>query len=103
MPIAATISKGIYKPHLEVQGRCSLKGEIKVSGAKNSALVLMAAALLSKDEVTLNNVPQLTDIEGMAEILLTMGVQISRQLNIIQMEAKNLPHVDLPYELVHGL
>ena len=62
MQNAATISQRISKPHLEIQGNYALSGELKVSGAKNSALVLMAASLLTEDELLLKNVPQLTDI-----------------------------------------
>jgi len=103
MPIVATISNKISKPHLEVQGNCALSGELKVSGAKNSALVLMAASLLTKGDLYLNNVPQLTDIEGMGEILLTMGVQLKRREDVLHLRAAELHHVGLPYELVHGL
>ncbi len=103
MPIAATISGKTFTPHLEVQGNCSLSGELKVSGAKNSALVLMAASLLTEDELILENVPNLTDIEGMREILSTLGVKIKHEKNRIQIQAIGLHHVALPYELVHVL
>ena len=103
MPIAATISKEIFKPHLEVSGDCSLSGELKVSGAKNSALVLLAASLLTEDQVSIKNVPKLTDIEGMTKILSTMGVQINLQESAVLLNPSCLRHVELPYELVHGL
>ena len=103
MPFAATISKKTFQPHLEVHGNSSLSGELKVSGAKNSALVLMAASLLTEGKLLLDNVPQLTDIEGMREILLTLGVQIKNDKNRIEIQAVGLHHVALPYELVHGL
>ena len=103
MPVAASISKKLSKPHLEVQGNCDLSGELKVSGAKNSALVLMAAALLTQDELLLKNVPELTDIEGMSEILLAMGVKLKRNNDELHIHAEDLRHVELPYELVHGL
>ncbi len=103
MPIAATISKEIYKPHLEVKGGYSLSGELKVSGAKNSALVLMAASLLTEESMRINNVPLLTDIEGMAEILVTMGVKVKRSPSCIEIKAEGLHHAELPYELMAGL
>ncbi len=103
MPNAATISKRISKPHLEVQGNYALSGELKVSGAKNSALVLMAASLLTEEKLLLENVPQLTDIEGMSEILLTMGVNLRQEKDELHIQAADLHHVELPYELVHGL
>ncbi len=103
MAIAATISKRASKPHLEIEGGFALSGEILISGAKNSALVLLAASLLTKEELHLTNVPQLTDIEGMLEILLTMGVELNRTKNELHVKASELHHVELPYELVHGL
>ena len=74
MSITATISSKVSKPHLEIEGGHALSGEIKVSGAKNSALVLLAASLLTEEQIHLENVPKLTDIEGMENILLTLGV-----------------------------
>ena len=48
--------------YLEIEGGELLKGNIKISGAKNSALVLMAASILSKGEINLFNVPQISDV-----------------------------------------
>ncbi len=98
----ATSSQEIFRPHLEVKGQCLLNGELKVSGAKNSALVLMAASLLTKEVLVINNVPSLTDIDGMSKILLTMGVDINRSSDVVHIQAESLRHVELPYELVHG-
>lgn len=103
MPVAASISSRIIKPHLEVRGNSALSGNLHVGGAKNSALVLMAAALLTEEEIQLTNVPQLTDIEGMSEILSTLGVRLKRKANDFQLQAAGLHHVELPYQLVHGL
>ncbi len=103
MPIAASISKRISKPHLEITGNYGLSGEIKVSGAKNSALVLMAASLLTADQIRLSNVPHLTDIEGMSQILLSLGVKINNESSGLCLQANDLHHLELSYELVHGL
>ncbi len=103
MSILARASKDIAKSHLVIRGKCSLSGELKVSGAKNSALVLMTAALLTEESIRIKNVPELTDIEGIVDILLTMGVTINRHSNEIQITADDLHHVELPYELVNGL
>ena len=80
-----------------------MSGEIKVSGAKNSALVLMAASLLTEEKVTISNVPNLSDISGMEEILLTLGVDVERRHDQLKVKGANLRHVALPYNLVHGL
>ena len=103
MPIDAKIFQGVIKPYLEVSGNSCLSGQINISGAKNSALVLMAASLLTKEVVRLKNVPKLTDIEGMSSILLQMGVAINEVNNELIIDPSSLHHEELPYELVHGL
>ena len=103
MPVAAKNSSRIFKPHLEIIGNCSLKGQLVVSGAKNSALVLLAASLLTEEELRIKNVPDLTDIDGMKEILLKLGVLINPSKTEVSLQAKDLRLEELPYELVHGL
>ena len=103
MGVVAHISKSVKTPLLEVKGRNSLSGCIEISGAKNSALVLMAASLLTEEKVQINNVPHLTDIEVMTHILLRMGVQTKRQANSLFIDPKNLHDGVLPEKLVHSL
>ena len=103
MTAAAPASQDILKPHLEIQGGNRLQGELRVSGAKNSALVLMTAALLTEDTLTLSNVPPLTDIDGMESILVSMGVKVQRSSETIQLQASDLTSAEPPYELVNGL
>lgn len=62
---------------IEVIGNGPLKGKIKISGAKNSALKLMAASILTDDTLHLTNMPYLADITSMAKLLFDMGVKIS--------------------------
>ena len=57
-------------------GGVPLRGEVKVSGSKNSALPLFAASLLTDEETTLENVPDLSDINFMAEILTELGADV---------------------------
>ncbi len=103
MKVAALASQDILKPHLEIDGGNSLQGELRVSGAKNSALVLMTASLLTKDSLTLRNVPPLTDIGGMAEILSSLGVKVNRKGEVVHLLADDVSGVAPPYELVNGL
>ena len=103
MPAAVSISQEILKPHLEIQGGHTLSRELKVSGAKNSALVLMTSALLSEGPLELHNVPQLTDIQGMADILASLGVRIKRSQETVWLQADDLHHAAPPYDLVNGL
>ena len=79
MSSVATIKRNVIPPHLEVKGGYTLSGILKVSGAKNSSLVLMAAALLTKERLLIKNVPQLTDINVMAEILSNLGAKLTKK------------------------
>ncbi len=90
-------------PQLEITGGRRLSGEVRVSGAKNSALVLMAACLLSRDTLRLTNVPPLTDIAGMGEILTALGVRVRRGLDWVELDASHLSQSTPPYELVNSL
>mgnify|MGYP003843415571 CR=1 FL=1 len=58
-------TRSLQTPQLEIRGGRRLSGELHVSGAKNSALVLMAACLLTRETIRLRNVPPLTDIAAM--------------------------------------
>ena len=69
MSSVATRKNNVLPLHLEVQGETELSGFLKVSGAKNSSLALMAAALLTREKLFLENVPNLTDIDVMSNIL----------------------------------
>ena len=59
-----------------IRGGNPLVGTIHVSGAKNSALPCMAAAILTEDEVTLENIPQVRDIETERHLLASMGAEV---------------------------
>ncbi|MCP9841057.1 UDP-N-acetylglucosamine 1-carboxyvinyltransferase [Synechococcus sp. J7-Johnson] len=93
----------IVAPQLEITGGRRLSGEVRVSGAKNSALVLMAACLLSRDTLRLTNVPPLTDIAGMGEILTALGVRVRRGPDWVELDASHLSQSTPPYELVNSL
>ena len=103
MTVAAASSQEILKPHLSINGSSRLNGVLKVSGAKNSALVLMTASLLTEDTVELTNVPNLTDIAGMQSILESLGMDVHRQADRISLKAAKLSSSTPPYELVNSL
>ena len=88
---------------LKIWGRQLLQGHVPISGAKNSALVLMAGALLCSEDCRLRNVPSLADVNSMSEILMTLGVKIDRQGDIIDIKAGELSESQAPYELVSQL
>lgn len=62
---------------LYVKGQASLRGEVVISGAKNAALPIMAASLLTDQKIILRNVPQITDVKHMAELVSSLGVTVS--------------------------
>ncbi|WP_462317765.1 UDP-N-acetylglucosamine 1-carboxyvinyltransferase [Marinilabilia sp.] len=63
----------------EVQGGHPLKGEITPQGAKNEALQVICATLLSKDEITIDNLPDILDVNNLIDLLKDLGVQVNRQ------------------------
>jgi len=89
--------------NLKIIGQGKLNGIVEISGAKNSALVLLAASLLTNERIVLQNVPRLTDIEKMANILRNLGVKIVEKNNKLEIDSQNISIKELPYELVKGL
>ena len=89
--------------NLKITGKSSLLGEITISGAKNSSLVLLAASLLTKEKVCIDNIPELTDIQKMKNILKTLGVELSKDKSKLILNSKDLQVCELPYELVNSL
>jgi len=86
---------------LIIQGGTPLSGEIRVSGAKNAALPLMCSALLTADELTLSNVPQLRDVSTMLRLLSQMGVEVSLDDKLgLTLRAARLSDPTAPYDLV---
>ncbi|NCX87810.1 MAG: UDP-N-acetylglucosamine 1-carboxyvinyltransferase, partial [Betaproteobacteria bacterium] len=83
-----------------IQGGHRLEGCISVSGAKNAALPILAAGLLSAEPLELRNVPQLQDIRTMQKLLAGMGVKLLRDGDRMQVQADAVSSVEAPYELV---
>ncbi len=97
-------NKSYLKNHnLKIIGRNTLTGKVKISGAKNSALVLLAASLLTNEKIILDNVPLLTDIEKMENILKKLGVKLQKKDHQLIIDSTNISIKELPYELVNGL
>ncbi len=86
---------------LVIQGGQQLNGEIRIAGAKNSALPIMAAALLTPDVVAIGNLPHLYDITTMLELLGCMGVEsmVGEKLNV-EINSSTIRKFNAPYELV---
>jgi UDP-N-acetylglucosamine 1-carboxyvinyltransferase len=85
---------------LEIKGKKTLKGNVTISGAKNSALAIMAGSLLCPSDCRISNVPSLVDIERMRQILAALGVKIERHGNVLDINAQYISQSQAPYELV---
>lgn len=95
---------------LRINGGRPLYGEIPISGAKNAALPLMAAGLLSEDGLTLENLPDLADIASMAALLEVLGAETSVTPGVgefagrrIKIHAQKLTATEAPYDLVRKM
>ena len=75
---------------LVIKGGTPLKGDVKISGAKNAALPLMAATLLTGEECVLRNLPNLSDVQFMARILKSLGASVEMNRGTIRVRAKNI-------------
>jgi len=85
---------------LKITGGRPLQGEVRVSGAKNAALPIMCAALLSAKPLALGNVPRLRDVSTMAKLLAQMGVAVERGDEKTVLQAKSITDPTAAYELV---
>ncbi|WP_193365075.1 UDP-N-acetylglucosamine 1-carboxyvinyltransferase [Neosynechococcus sphagnicola] len=88
---------------LHIWGRSPLNGHVKISGAKNAALVIMAGALLCPQECRIRNVPSLADVRRMAEILMALGISVQQQDDSLTINAQHIGQSHAPYELVSQL
>ncbi|MEL6952444.1 MAG: UDP-N-acetylglucosamine 1-carboxyvinyltransferase [Pseudomonadota bacterium] len=88
-----------------VRGNGPLHGQIPISGAKNTCLKLMTAALLSDQPLTLTNVPRLSDITTLAHLLETLGMEVARlqEGRVMAMSAKNITNRRANYDIVRKL
>ncbi|WP_345793016.1 UDP-N-acetylglucosamine 1-carboxyvinyltransferase [Thauera sp. JM12B12] len=85
---------------LLIEGGARLSGEVAISGAKNAALPILCAALLTAEPVTFRNVPRLNDIDTLLELLGQMGVKVARDGDAVTLDAAGLNNPVAPYEMV---
>ncbi|WDT78286.1 MAG: hypothetical protein MPW14_13780 [Candidatus Manganitrophus sp.] len=83
-----------------IQGGAPLTGEIEVSGAKNAALPILAATLLSSEPQTLLGIPKLMDVATTKKLLQRMGAEISEQEGVHSVQVKTIKSCEAPYDLV---
>lgn len=102
-PDAVTLPVETTEPVFRITGRSPLAGHVQVSGSKNSALALMAGALLLPEACRIQNVPRLVDIRRMGEILRSLGVTVRHEGSHLEIDARDLSSRPAPYELVSKL
>jgi len=86
---------------LAIEGGVPLNGEVAISGAKNAALPILCAGLLTADALTVTNVPHLRDVTTMLSLLGQMGMSISvDEKRGIELRAADIHHPEAPYEMV---
>lgn len=91
--------------YIKVEGPTPLKGRVRVAGAKNSVLKLMAATLLAEGTSTLHNVPDILDVRIMSELLRRLGcvVEHDHDAGVLRIEVPESPGVRADYELVRAM
>jgi UDP-N-acetylglucosamine 1-carboxyvinyltransferase len=85
---------------LSIHGGVPLSGEVRVAGAKNAALPILAASLLTAAPVRITNVPRLNDVRTMVRLLEGMGVKVERGEGEVSLDARLVGEPYAPYELV---
>ena len=85
---------------LAIQGGSRLNGEVRISGAKNAALPILCASLLTGDPLQLDNVPDLNDVVTMRKLLQQMGVAIEATGNQVVLSAAHIDKLEAPYDMV---
>ena len=86
-----------------IQGGCQLNGEVTISGAKNAALPILFATLLSEGDITLSNVPLLKDISTTLELLQELGATTQQDKHTVKINAKGVKNYTASYELVRSM
>ena len=88
-----------------IKGGKRLKGRVKISGAKNSALPLLAASILAEEGLILENVPDVADVRTMLKALELLGVKYSfdRDKNRIEIDSSHVLPVEIPYDIIRRM
>ena len=89
---------------LQIHKTPKIQGSISISGAKNSALPILAATLLSKNEVTISNLPDVADVKTLAKLLEHLGVNLEwLNPNTLKAQAQNIVHTKAIYDIVRKM
>ena len=86
-----------------IEGGKRLSGEIRVHGAKNSALPILAASLLAQERTVIHNCPDLTDVRAAVKILTYLGCRVEREGSSVLVNPATISRYDIPEELMHEM
>lgn len=84
---------------IKIEGGHILSGTINISGAKNSAVALVPASLLSDEEVKIDNIPNISDIDALNEILEYLGADVKREGSLMTINSRNIKSREIPEEI----
>ena len=84
---------------IKIKGGKKLSGTIRISGAKNSAVALVPASLLSDEEVTIDNIPNISDIGALNEILEYLGATVSRNGELMKIDSSTIVNREIPEKI----
>ena len=88
---------------MKIEGNQILEGTVRIGGAKNSAVALIPASLLSDGIVSIDNIPNISDIDALNEILEYLGARVSKNDNTITIDSSTIINKEIPIPLVlHG-
>lgn len=86
--------------YLKITGNKALSGEVKISGAKNAALPLIASTILSKTEVSICNMPNVVDINTLLKLIDKLGGTYKKEEDCIKVDTSNLNKTTATYDIV---
>ena len=96
-------SSNVGSDRFRIVGGAALKGEVTVTGAKNSVLKLMAASLLAVGKTTIRNVPDIADVEIMSDLLTRLGCTVVHIGSVVTIDVPQSPHHRADYDLVRKM
>ena len=86
-------------PKIKIEGGHKLTGTITVSGAKNSVVALIPAAILCDEKTTISNVPNITDVDDLENILVHLNAKMNRKEGIVEIDSSEIENKEITYEL----
>ena len=89
--------------YLSIEGKQKLKGSVSISGAKNAALPLLAATLLSKNKITLSNMPEVVDVKTLLKLLENLGAKTNLENHIVKIDTTSVKSACANYDIVRKM